>query len=327
MLTALAIIGVGASAPSAYAACSGMSASLAGVMTNANYNNFFPLTIAGVDFSSGSARNPPTMSKQTPCFCPGHIFGLITPGFLVTYFSPQFVGEVVKDPGCFPTVSSSTVLPGFAGQKSMKTTGSVTERRNVHWYEFPLFSLLGIFQDMVCSNSDTPIDIAYATEVDPYWQDDLWSSVLTPEAMLFNNPVALLACIPESVSTAVGYNLDALTWCVSGKLVYPLSGNQRGAEAGESGNLRVLTKFLARQHRVMALYQTIGPTAVCSPHANPIISKSQYRTDPIWPNPKGWGRPVVIGENPMLWGTIASVPTQEDSIFLVWRAVQCCVQL
>ena len=314
-------------AASAQAICTPVAPPGIGPLTNANYNNFFPVSVLGIQISPAGAKNPPLMVRSPVCLCPSH-FGITLPGIMVTYWSPVYVYEAEDDPGCYPTISGATILPGFEGQRGAGATEdhTVSLKRQGHFYSYPLFAFMKMFESGVCQDQNQIVNLAYTTEVDPLWHSDLWTSVLNPEAVLFNNIIADLACIPDAIATNLGITLDPIFWCSGGKNVYPHAGGNERSDSNENLNMITMTKFLMRHHRVAALWQSIGPSAVCFTHPNPVMPKSQYRPDPIWPFPKGFGRNLVMGTHPLLWGTVANVPTQEGSVFLIWKAVQCCVR-
>lgn len=333
-LGAVAFLALASLSPSkAHAAlpCKSMPVPIVDLIMYANWSNMFPISVMGVTVATMSgARNPPQMSRQTPCTCPSRIFGVPNfLGFMVTWFQPTYVVETVMQPGCFPSLASTQLLPGFNTlHSSAGPTGgdSANQRRQVHMFPFPLGAMFDELRSGTCLHTDSSMTGSYVTEVDPGWQMDAWAEAFFPEAVLFANPAATYACIPDSITAQFGIVSDMLHWCVGGANVYPPSGTQIKRGADEMGNQLSLAKFLFRHHRFGALWQTIGPGAVCDPHLMPRLAKSQYRTEPAWPFGRPDARPIVLGQNNMTWGTIGNVPAYEETVWVVWRAVQCCVR-
>ncbi|MDA4835001.1 TraU family protein, partial [Enterobacter hormaechei] len=45
-------------------------------------------------------------------------------------------------------------------------------------------------------------DVAYMTEIDPLWNDDVLTTLINPEVALFNNPIAVAACAADCVAAS-----------------------------------------------------------------------------------------------------------------------------
>lgn len=295
-----------------------------------NWTNLFPITVSGIPL--GAVSNPPTMYMPPICVCPNAL-GVPVPGVGITYWEPNYIAEVAKTAGCFSTLGGASLLgssysmlnseqdPGEHGKKDAVT------RMQVHWYEYPLFDIVGIFTDLACRNRGG-FAIGYFTEIDPLHQNDLWGAVLSPEGSLFANTVAALACSADAVASSFAYPLEPLFWCAgTAGSVYPLTGNSNTYVSPQTGNMHILGKFLAKMHRVGMLLGTTTPAAMCSSFPAPIWIKSQYRINPIWPTPIK-GAPIYMGKSEFLWGGfLANFPTREDSAYLIWQGKQCCLRL
>ena len=53
-----------------------------------------------------------------------------------------------------------------------------------------------LLTDMACLEQSS-FDIAYVTEIDPLWQDDVLTALINPEVALFANPIAQVACAAD----------------------------------------------------------------------------------------------------------------------------------
>lgn len=297
-------------------------------ISDPDWNNMYPITIMGV--SMGEGKNPPLMYVPPVCTCPGP-FGIPSYGVGVTFWEPLYISEVERSPGCMSSLGATQILSGYASlhseQISKANGDGQVSRMQVHWYEYPVMAALDMMKSYGCfSTSGTAL--MYITEIDPTWQSDEWAAVFSPEAVLFANPLAIASCSIDAVASAVGFPLDAMFWC-SGTWgnVYPLSGNPGHTNSNFSSNNLVQSKFLARQARMGLAWQTIGPTATCFSHPNPIWLKSQFRVNQVAPIARK-GSPVPVGApGTFQYPPVTNMPTRESTVNLIWQGQQCCARL
>lgn len=302
-------------------------------ITDTDWNNIFPITIAGVQLTNGSNTNPPLMNSMPPiCVCPT-VFGFPFVGIGVTYWQPTYISEIERRPGCLSSLGGIQALSGYSMLHSEQTTsdnnhtGETSNRMQVHWYEYPVASMLEIMKSVTCKSS-SGFNLAYVTEVDPLWQDDLWSAIFSPESALFANPIAVASCAVDAVASSFSTPLDAMFWCAgTWGQVYPLAGNSSHTGDPFTMNNQIQAKFIARSHRMGLMFQTIGPSAVCSSHPNPIWVKSQYRYNQVAPVQRR-GRAVVTGDYGRLFQfpPVTNPPTMEHTVNLIWQGQQCCLK-
>lgn len=294
-------------------------------VSDMNWNNMFPITIAGVKV--GSNMNPPAMYEPPVCLCPGRLFGTPTPGVGITYWEPLFIAEIAQDAGCMSTIGGVSMLSSYGLLSAGYESHREFNRLQVHWYEYPVFAIIEMFSDMGCFSS-SGFALGYMTELDSAHQNDLWAARLSPEIALFANQVAVLSCIPDAIASSLYFPIDPLYWCAGATgTVMPFSGSTISFTSSQKGNLNVLYRFMAKMHRIMMLNNTIGPQALCFSSPAPIWIKSQYRIDPITPIPINRDT-MVIGQSEMRWGLAppANYATREDSAFLIWVGKQCCAR-
>lgn len=302
-------------------------------VTDTDWNNLFPITIAGVRFSTNSNSNPPLMQAMPPvCVCPT-ILGIPFVGIGVTFWQPMFISEIERRPGCLSSLGGIQALSGYSMLHSEQTvsdnnaTGAAVNRMQVHWYEYPVMSLLNMMEAVQCKNTNG-FNLAYITEIDPLWQDDTWGAIFAPEAALFANPIATAACAIDAVASSLDFPLDALFWCAgSWGNLYPLAGNSSHSGDPFTMNNQIQAKFIARSHRMGLSWQTIGPTAICSSHPNPVWVKSQYRFNQVAPVARR-GRAVATGGDGKMFQfpPVTNPPTMEHTVNLIWQGQQCCLK-
>ncbi len=312
------------------AACPG---SMFNPVTDPNWMYVFPITIMGAPI--GPYSNPPGMYEPPICNCWSSFFGIPLPGLGVTYWAPEYIAEVEKNPGCFSSLGGIKLLEGYsmlgsekAGGEHAGSSASQASRMQIHWYTYPLYGMLKSFTSILCKNTNTVVDLAYVTEIDPVWQSDIWSAILGPEAGLFSNVIAQTACALDATAAGVYFPIGTLFWCAgSAGAVYPLSGTAGHHQSDQSSNMLVLAKFMARHHRIGILWGSIGPENICNNIPAPVWIKNQYRINPIWPSPN-YSAPIYFGQTEFRWGLAppANYPTRESAYNLIWVGKQCCIR-
>ncbi len=302
-------------------------------LSQMDWNLLFPYTIEGASLGSGSF-NPPWMYEPVPCICPGP-FDIPSIGISMTYWSPNYISEIQRDPGCLSTLGGSQVLgtkyTSLMGEHEDGQDGKqngTTTRMQGHWYEYPVSNFISWLKKATCK-STAGFALSYMTEFDPTWQDDSWGAMYTPENVLFSNPVAQVACTVDAVSSQVGLAADPLFWCAGAwGAMYPMTGNSQPGNGPYLVDGQVQAKFMARLHRVGMLWQTIGPSATCFYHPNPVMAKSQYRLDQIAPIARFGGLPPpVIGSlGEQLTPPVANTPGLESTDYMIFQGEQCCAR-
>jgi conjugal transfer pilus assembly protein TraU len=197
----------------------------------------------------------------------------------------------------------------------------------VHWYMYPVIYWLELLVDFFCMEKGD-FDIAYMTELDPLWNDDETAFILNPEAVLFSNPIAQAACSADCITSSLGFPLDALFWCVGcqGSL-YPFTGSITSHIGGVQASLLLLQRMTAKLHREGLLWGTIGDDAMCDRYPMPILKKTQYKTQMIYPIPSTESHQCYpLGRTETLWASGREHPYQgEDFGYLIWRKRNCCL--
>ncbi len=151
---------------------------------------------AGVEILKGTLPDMQSTVSSPLCICPDPFPRI---GIPVSFFEPSRLIEVVKDPYCFPTM-------GFGLNISKLQTGTTGDSHDrsrtffqAHYYIFPIYAIIDMFTDFICMEK-TGYDLAYITEVDPLWNDDGLSLIISPEALLFGNPATQMACVADSIA-------------------------------------------------------------------------------------------------------------------------------
>jgi conjugal transfer pilus assembly protein TraU len=196
---------------------------------------------------------------------------------------------------------------------------------HVHWYVYPIAYWLEILTDFLCLENFA-VDLAYLTELDPFWNDDEKSFILNPEAVLFGNPLAQAACAADCVAATADLPRNELFWCsgCQGGL-YPFTGTINDHMGGIQASLLITGKFMAKLHREGLLWGTYGVKGLCGKYPMPIIKKNMYRLQMTYPIPTTQNC-YPLGHTEVMWQGGKEYPyTGSDFGYLVWRNRDCCL--
>ena len=299
-------------------------------ITDICWSCLFPITIAGLRVSASGEDTPNT--RQLFCTC-ARPFPRI--GLPISFWEPVRLVDVTRTPYCLVNMGGikmmETGVKSQGGVDNAHQTQNTTRMRNsfyqVHWYVYPVLYWLEILVDFLCMEKGD-VDIAYMTELDPMWNDDETSLIINPEAALFANPIAQAACAADCLMASVGFGSDLLFWCAGCQgSMYPFTGSSSAHVGGVQGSLLALERMIAKLHREGLLWGTMGPEAYCNRYPMPIIKKSQYKTQMIFPIPSTGSRQChPLGRSEVLWGSGNEFPySGEDFGYLIWRKRTCCM--
>ncbi len=299
-------------------------ASFINPVTDIRWDAMFPVEIAGIEIKGPSNLPDPDKINAIICLC--RRGNNVVLGVTVSYWNPSRIIETTKVPYCFSTIGGVEIQSPEPGTKqgSVNTNTPYT-KQNAHWYVFPVWHIFDLFVDVPCVPTEG-FDLAYITEIDPMWNNDLVGFLLNPEALLFGNPVAQLACIADSVSATAWKPLDPLFWCMgSWGSSYPLTGG-----ISEANYIKANAGLAARMVYKMNREALHWDTAVdyCGAVITPIWIKSHYKMHvlkPVRSEPMFIGRPSIIwetGKNPP-FGTSQNAP--DNFSWMLFQRVKCCL--
>ncbi|MEM3580400.1 MAG: TraU family protein [Candidatus Bathyarchaeia archaeon] len=292
-------------------------------VTDIRWDAMFPVEIAGIEVKGPGNLPDPDKIGSVICMC--RRGNNIVLGVTVSYWNPTRIVETTKVPYCFPTMGGMQISNPEQGTKyGSNETDTPYTKQNAHWYVFPVWQVLDLFVDNPCVPVEG-FDLAYITEIDPTWNNDLTGFLLNPEALLFGNPVAQLACVADSVAATVNKPLDPLFWCQgSWGSAYPLTGS-----ISEGNYIKANAALAARMIYKMNREALHWDTAVdyCGAQITPIWFKSHYKIHmlkPVRSEPMFIGRPSPLwetGKNPP-FGTKSNSP--DNFSWVIFQRVKCC---
>lgn len=305
---------------SSYALCTPKSFLTADILVKIDYSAMLPLYISGVQVAQGHIPDIQGAVGSPVCVCPTPIPRV---GIPVSFFEPSRIVEVVRDPYCFPAMGFG--MPSSPIQRGTKGDGRDRGRTffQAHYYVFPLYSVIELFTDFGCMEF-TGVDLAYITEVDPLWNSDSLSAIISPEALLFANPISNLACIADSVSSQAFTPIDTLFWCKgSWGNAYPMTGNVTTQSYVED-SASVVGSLIYKLHRELLLWGSWGQLGLCGYYPAPIWRKSAYRIQIVTPIPNIFA--TTIGVDGKLWTWGKNIPFMGDNFgYILFKKRECCV--
>lgn len=299
-------------------------------ITDICWTCIFPIQIGGITLNASSETNNGDPAPPWVCNCPAPppIFQRIGVG--ISFWEPARVAEVVRSPMCSPTLNGSPLGSALAPDGTNHNRSGDGENGyafyHVHWIQYPVLNWLGMAITQGACFINESFDMAYMSELDPLWDDDELSFILSPEAALFGSVPAQAACIADSVKAAVtGFGLDALFWCSGSQgSLYPISGAHAAHVGGVDSSLALTHTMIFKLHRELLAQDTSTYGAICGGVPQPLLRKTQYKQQMMYPIPqniRGYG----FGAPSTFWGAAKEFPYKgEDFSYLVWRKRQCC---
>jgi conjugal transfer pilus assembly protein TraU len=296
-------------------------------ITDVCWQCVFPIKIGSVPVATygqiDSGGDPPLI-----CTCPAPPPIFIRIGIGVVFWEAARVAEAVTTPFCSPLLNGATLADTGGQVKRGSARHTAGNQSNgffhVHWFNFPLYNWMSFMTDTVCVQSES-FDVVMLSEFEPTWQDDELATLLSPEAMLFANPLSQTACAADCVAASAGFPLNELFWCLGcqGSL-YPMTGNVINQESGLQGGLLAIQRMHAKLHRTGVALDRGSPSAMCVANVQPILPKRGYKTQMLYPRPMT-STAQPYGRSTTLWGMSREYPVQgEDFAHLIWRRRVCC---
>lgn len=297
------------------------------------WDGMFPITVLGT--KSGGGPLPPDADHDVTCTCPDPL-GVPEVGLGAGYWSMAFLFDVVRKPYCSPALGGVTFFDSpelWGGYKSQENDNSDKEFRNYNSFSFPLLIMLEILITPGCeSDGRIDMDMLNTSPTIPTWNDDELAFIMTPEAILYANPIAIAFCMTDGQLASANIQSDKFRWCAGfwGNL-HPLTGNV--ASGGDPPRVTSLltTRAIAASHRRGFSYKTVGKQAQCGGQIYLTLPKSQYRLSQTYPLPEAdpnlpLGCTHPIGASQFLWGEWRNIPgVGEDFVHMLWRYTDCCV--
>jgi len=291
-------------------------------ITDVCWGCVFPITVSGVNVTPGQKDFEKSNTKF--CFCAGIP---PKPGLPMTYWEPCKLVDVTRHAYKLLGLGGISI-----GKESIKNRGTVGLNEGgkhsfyqVHFYSYPVFEILKIFTDFGCIEKGE-VDAQYLSELDPTWNDDGLSLLVNSEAALFGNIPAQAACAMDCIKANIGSPSDKLFWCAGcqGSL-YPFTGNVSHHIGGLQASSLLVHRVVAKLHRCRLL-KGYPEGEYCEAQPMPILKKSLYKTQLVYPVAQTKGSCHPLGKSDVLWGAGKSFPVKgEDFVYFIWVKKHCCL--
>lgn len=299
------------------------STSFLSIPTEVNWQCVFPISIGGVvEMSDGQGQGDENIGDSI-CAC--GTGGDARVGLSVSFWEPARVIDTVQDAWCMNAIGVQLENPK-PGMNSGNQSGTIGGRgaelfAQMHYYKFPVWAILDMFTDLPCTE-DSEFDIAMMSELLPNWNNSILAMILNPEALVFGNPIAQLACAADSIAAANGNPINHLFWCMgSWGSAYPFTGTI-GASNIVQSNAGLAARSIYMMGRTGLLLDP-GVDA-CGSVYTPIWKKNHYKIQLMRPVKDNACRPIgmtgvgwTIGKNKIIGGGNYS--------WMVFRKVKCCM--
>ena len=327
----LATFLAGAMAP-AFAAV-GCQGKMWNPLADIDFRNMGSLKIAGFTLmdAPGDLGNPPGSSPDPGCFCRD---GLDTGfGFTTTFWLPSKIIDVTKKSGSMPFMNCVAPLPAFVGLSSAQTYNRHEARKDesvsmqIHMANADITAIAGKALFEKCGAAVSKFSIAYMTELDFLWQNDVYATLMSPQvSILAAAPIlSQVACGAQSIANSLG---DWQNWnfCAWEGSLYPLNGSTIAKNSAQVSNMDIIIKYLSRSAIMGTNLRTMGNDAICEPKFDPIYNPFQNRFQ--------WSFPHKVtaryNQSMVRWGLNPgplNFPTHEEGYMHLWEARQCCLKV
>jgi len=291
-------------------------------VTDVNWQCVFPIRIGGFIQVGANMPSDPDNNESPVCVCNN---GGAVPkiGVQFSFWEPARMIDTVVDPYCFLALGAKLAnpTPGKLGGDVERDDQGGKAFAQMHYYIFPVWAMLDMFTDMPCLK-DKSFDLAFITEVLPTWNNDLLALILNPEAILFANPIAGMACAADSMAALVNMPLNTLFWCMgTWGNAYPLAGSITATDYVEA-NAGLAARGIYLMGRT-GLLMDPGVNS-CFTVRTPIWQKSHYRLQEM--KPVRDASCEVIGHSGLTWTQFKNPALAGDNFaWMVFRKTKCCM--
>lgn len=309
-----------------------------GLLTNFCWDCIFPVRLNGLTIKgpNGSDSVPDDALNSLLCSCPDSA-GVPEFGSPMAAWFPRFLIETVQKPYCSPTLMGQNLVAGTriavggdVSSRKGKQGRPISDSAFLHFHSlsFPILEMLELMLTAEC-NPDQFVDmeLQYISEVDPMWNDNLLSAILTPESALFTNPAAMLACTAECDALAASADALDFHWCAGcWGGTYPFTGHANHSGSRVKHSSLIATKALSSMHRRLLAFDTVGANEACEAKIAPSIIKSQYRFGMMYPSPEASSN-HYIGSSTLTWGeNRQKASAGSNHVYVGYRYQDCCMR-
>lgn len=285
----------------------------------------FPITLGSAEVVHG--RYPDTKNpKNIFCSC---VNASLPVGFALGFWEPYALVDITRKPYCMVNLGIGLDIKkqGLGGAQMPAADGNGAFYY-AHWYKYPIIYWLQLITNQACTQTDE-FDVAYLTELDPTWNDSTLAFILSPESVLFTNPLVRGTCAVDATKTMGGQQtaVDSLFWCQGAQgSTYPISGFVAYQTSPLSAALLLAERLNFKLHREILIWDSAGVDGerLCYETPHPVMPKSRYRYQLV-NTLSAANRCYPFGASVTTWETGHIKPSEGDNFgYLVWKKRNCC---
>jgi len=293
------------------------------------WNGIFPIRVGGVAVATNSELPDASTGTVNPiCTCED-VKGTYV-GMEISFWDISYMAEVVGDAYCSPVVGmkySGLDSKGYHSGTNSKAIPSAHTFKQIHWFEFPVFHMIGMLGDLKCLQAGKDIAPGDMSETNPTYNDDYLSALKDPKIFLFANPAADIACIGKAAIAQLPGSwfpmaYDSFFWCQWDN-IYPLSGNvASGSVLTSSAQIVARQVYTYTQEQAILDYTKLA----CKGQPSNIMKSSQWRYQ--FAKPVKSATPFWAAQSEFIWGG-GKAPAYNDSnfLFVLFQKKKCCQKL
>lgn len=248
------------------------------------------IKIAGIRLMKAPEHlgEPPNHKVSMICACKDGLKSGIGLGML--YWLPSYIADVSRQAGCIGFLNGLNILPGFLSLSSGQEYNIHGERKEgitnmqIHWAYADITAIAGKQLFESCDAVTSALSIAYLTEPDFIFQNDVYSAIMTPQVAILasNAMLSQIACGVEAVANTLGDWQDFGVCGWQGTRL-PLTANTIGKNSAQVSNMDIALKYLTRSALLGSLMRTMGKDVACRPKYSPFYDPFQHRYQWAYP--------------------------------------------
>jgi conjugal transfer pilus assembly protein TraU len=291
----------------------------------------FPLKMMGASIA-GDTQPPSGANPAIACSCQLSTEAMPSVGISAGFWNPTRVIEITRNPYCTPTLGGKKLADSyqlFGGALTQNNDTSDGQFRNYHMLAFPLMQMLSMLADNSCNPEGyVDLDIVDMTEFNPMWNDPELSFFVNPFGAMFAELENMAAGAASCAATAAGIDDDWNFWsagCLGN--IYPADGKLTSEKSQARDTSLYAVRGLTLDHMTGRSRRTWGADAVCKAQLSPILPKSGYRIQRLFPVAES-SKPCChrLGASTFSWGgEYRNLPGVSDYVYMLWKYTDCCV--
>jgi conjugal transfer pilus assembly protein TraU len=303
-------------------------------ITDVCWSCMFPLSIGSSSILSMGQEDIENPGSPI-CNCGTLPYGKM--GIAIGFWEPVRQVDVTRTPWCFPSLggmkfsdsSKSTAPRGSVNSGNTGRRASNTSFYQAHWYTNPALSILKVLAETSCLE-EGGFDLGYVTELDPSWNNDDLSVILSPDVFLFSTPAAVAACALDCIAASLDFPLAFMQWCggCQGQM-FPLNGHVQAHIGGVQASSLIVQRYAMKLHREFLAFSGHSNLGFCGLYPAPILDKRTYKYSMLYPTTQGKGLDgrccQPLGRTTVVWGAGKEYPIKgEDFAYMLYRKRNCC---